>query len=78
MQVDTVRAHHFGSMYLVEVHLVLPEDMLLREAHDIGDQLEQELEQLENVLRAYVHLDWEVAHQPEYLRAHATQRLKNQ
>ncbi len=38
--VDTVRAYHFGVNYLVEVDIVLPADMPLREAHDIGESLQ--------------------------------------
>jgi len=34
--VDTVRAYYFGPRLLVEVDIVLPEEMCLREAHDIG------------------------------------------
>lgn len=65
LRVDTVRAYHFGVRYLCEVDIVLPEDMLLREAHDIGEGLEKKIEALEEVERAYVHLDWEYDHKPE-------------
>jgi divalent metal cation (Fe/Co/Zn/Cd) transporter len=58
LQVDTVRAYHFGSKYIVEVDIVLPPTMTHKESHDIGDELQQKLESLPNVLRAYVHLDW--------------------
>eukprot|EP00041_Stephanoeca_diplocostata_P019497 m.421528 g.421528 ORF g.421528 m.421528 type:complete len:449 (+) comp21318_c2_seq3:80-1426(+) len=34
--VDTVRAIHFGANFLVEVDIVLPPEMPLHEAHDIG------------------------------------------
>ena len=33
--IDTVYAYHFGVNFLVEVHIVLPEMMIVREAHDI-------------------------------------------
>jgi divalent metal cation (Fe/Co/Zn/Cd) transporter len=65
LRVDTVRAYHFGVRYLCEVDIVLPEDMLLREAHDIGEGLEKKIEALEDVERSYVHLDWEYDHKPE-------------
>ena len=34
-QIDTVSAFHFGNQFLVEVHIVLPEKMYVKEAHDI-------------------------------------------
>uniref|UniRef100_A0A0E0DSJ0 Uncharacterized protein n=1 Tax=Oryza meridionalis TaxID=40149 RepID=A0A0E0DSJ0_9ORYZ len=38
--IDTVRAYTFGSHYFVEVDIVLPCDMPLQEAHDIGEALQ--------------------------------------
>ena len=38
--VDTVRAIHFGGGFLVEVDIVLPPEMPLHEAHDIGEELQ--------------------------------------
>ena len=66
--VDTVRAYHFGVNYLVEVDIVLPEGMPLRESHDIGESLQHRLEQLEDVERAFVHNDYEWDHSPVVLR----------
>ena len=65
IHVDTVRAFHFGVRFLVEVDIVLPPNMPLHEAHDIGDSLETRIEKMEEVERAYVHLDWEFTHKPE-------------
>ncbi len=39
--------------------------MDLHKAHDIGETLQQKLESLENVERAFVHLDYEYAHHPQ-------------
>ncbi len=76
LRVDTVRAYHFGVRFLVEIDIVLPEDMLLREAHDIGEELERRIESLEEVERAYVHLDYEFDHKPERLPGQAN-RLRD-
>ncbi|GAB4855187.1 Metal tolerance protein 10 [Ancistrocladus abbreviatus] len=65
-QIDTVRAYALGSHYFVEVDIVLPEDMLLSQAHDIGETLQEKLEQLPDVERAFVHIDFEYTHQPEH------------
>lgn len=62
--IDTVRAFHFGSNFLVEVDIVLPEEMNLREAHDIGESLQVKIEHLTEVERAFVHLDYECEHSP--------------
>ncbi|CAF3718968.1 unnamed protein product [Rotaria sp. Silwood1] len=64
LKIDTVRAFYFGSSYLVEVDIVLPEDMLLKEAHDIGESLQNKLEDLPEVERAFVHIDHEYSHKP--------------
>ena len=63
--VDTARAFHFGSNFLVEVDIVLPADMDLRESHDIGESLQYRLERLEHVERAFVHVDYDSVHRPE-------------
>lgn len=63
--VDTVRAIHLGSNVLVEVDIVLPPEMPLHEAHDIGESLQHRLELLSDVDRAHVHLDYEIDHGPE-------------
>ena len=62
--IDTVRAFHFGTNFLVECDVVLPHDMMLKEAHDIGEDLQQKLEKLPEVERAFVHLDYETSHDP--------------
>eukprot|EP00697_Spironema_sp_BW2_P012494 gnl/Spiro4/28760_TR14233_c0_g1_i1.p1 gnl/Spiro4/28760_TR14233_c0_g1~~gnl/Spiro4/28760_TR14233_c0_g1_i1.p1 ORF type:complete len:422 (+),score=88.44 gnl/Spiro4/28760_TR14233_c0_g1_i1:54-1268(+) len=66
LQIDTVRAYRFGQNYFVEVDIVLPEDMTLRQTHDIGESLQIKLEQLPNIDRAFVHIDYEVGHKPEH------------
>lgn len=64
--IDTVRAYTFGSHYFVEVDIVLPEDMLLSQAHNIGEKLQEKLEQIPEVERAFVHIDFEFTHRPEH------------
>lgn len=64
--IDTVRAYTFGSHYFVEVDIVLPADMPLSQAHDIGETLQVKLEQLPEVERAFVHVDFDFTHKPEH------------
>ncbi|KAF2546650.1 hypothetical protein F2Q70_00020010 [Brassica cretica] len=63
--VVSLRTYTFGSHYSVEVDIVLPEDMRLQEAHNIGETQEM-LEQLVEVERAFVHIDFEFTHLPEH------------
>lgn len=64
--IDTVRAYTFGTHYFVEVDIVLPGDMQLSQAHDIGESLQEKMEQLPEVERAFVHVDFEFTHRPEH------------
>ncbi|KAI3723262.1 hypothetical protein L2E82_34726 [Cichorium intybus] len=65
-RVDTVRAYTFGVLYFVEVDIELPEDLPLKEAHGIGESLQIKIEELPEVERAFVHLDYECDHKPEH------------
>ncbi|XP_010926043.1 metal tolerance protein 7-like [Elaeis guineensis] len=64
--IATVRAYTFGSEYFVEVDIVLPGNMVLSQAHDIGETLQEKLEQLPEVERAFVHVDFEHSRGPEH------------
>ncbi|OZJ05785.1 hypothetical protein BZG36_01295 [Bifiguratus adelaidae] len=66
LQVDTCRAYHSGENLYVEVDLVLPPDMMLRESHDILESLQIKLESIPEVERAFVHGDYETSHKPEH------------
>ncbi|KAH7314933.1 hypothetical protein KP509_21G027800 [Ceratopteris richardii] len=65
-QIDTVRAYSCGGEYIAEVDIVLPREMQLLETHDIGEGLQNKLESLAFIERAYVHVDYDVSHKPEH------------
>lgn len=65
VHIDTVRGYHAGSSLYVEVDIVLPAEMPLHQAHDIGESLQTRIEKLEDVERCFVHIDTEAAHSPE-------------
>ncbi|KAF8131622.1 CDF manganese transporter [Boletus edulis] len=65
-KVDTVRAYHSGPEYFVEVDIVMNASTPLWKAHDISQQLQDKLEDLPNVERAFVHVDHETTHAPEH------------
>jgi len=60
MQLDEMKAYHFGPKYLVELEMVMPEDTPLRESHDVGLQLQHEIENIEEVERCFVHIDYQL------------------
>jgi len=68
LQVDTCKAYHAGSKVIVEVDIVLPPETTLQVSHDLGESLQNKLELLPKVERAYVHVDYESTHTPEHHR----------
>ncbi|KAG6817560.1 hypothetical protein H0H87_006937 [Tephrocybe sp. NHM501043] len=66
VKVDTVRAYHSGPDYFVEVDVVMDADTPLWKAHDLSQQLQDKIEVLPNVERAFVHVDHETTHTPEH------------
>ncbi|GME64428.1 putative cation diffusion facilitator 1 protein [Neofusicoccum parvum] len=71
LKVDTVRAYHSGPRLVAEVDVVMDRGLTLQEAHDCAEALQIKLEQLPNVERAFVHVDYETTHKPEHsLKTH--------
>ncbi|XP_057737369.1 metal tolerance protein 9-like [Arachis stenosperma] len=64
--IDTMRAYRYGSNYFVEVDIVVSEDMSLIQAHDIGESLQEKLEKLPEIERAFVHIDLNTTHKLEH------------
>ncbi|CAF0868500.1 unnamed protein product [Adineta steineri] len=63
-KIDSVQANHFGTNYFTEVDVGLPGSMPLSKAHDIGAELQTQLETIDDIERAFVHLDFEFSHMP--------------
>jgi len=57
LRVDCTRAYHFGARYNVELEIVLPGSMTVMESHDIALALQHKIEELDDVERAFVHVD---------------------
>ncbi|KAI4801447.1 cation diffusion facilitator 1 [Aureobasidium sp. EXF-8845] len=66
VSLDTVRAWYSGPRITVEVDIVLHPGMTLKETHDIAEDLQNKLEGLPDVERAYVHSDYETEHRAEH------------
>lgn len=64
MSIDTCRVYHSGPNYVVEVDIVLPPEMPLWRAHDLSQDLQDQIEALPDVDRCFVHVDHEVDHKP--------------
>mmetsp|Transcript_9087 Transcript_9087/g.11183 ORF Transcript_9087/g.11183 Transcript_9087/m.11183 type:complete len:386 (-) Transcript_9087:207-1364(-) len=67
MVVDVCRAYHFGPKFLVELEVVMKKDTLLFESHDLGMELQYEIEGREEVERCFVHIDYEVREYDEHV-----------
>ncbi|GAA5974598.1 hypothetical protein JCM11641_007018 [Rhodosporidiobolus odoratus] len=65
-QIDSVQVYHNGPRYVVEVDLVMDSETTLRVAHDVSQALQDKLEELPQVDRAFVHVDHETSHKPEH------------
>ena len=57
--VDVCRAYHFGPKFLVELEVIMPESTPLKTSHDLGMELQYEIEAREEVERCFVHIDYE-------------------
>ncbi|KAJ7597750.1 CDF manganese transporter [Mycena floridula] len=68
-KIDTVRAYHSGPDYFVEVDVVMNANTPLWKAHDISQKLQDKIEVLPNVERAFVHVDHETTHSQEHRKA---------
>ncbi|KAI1812220.1 hypothetical protein GGS20DRAFT_38601 [Poronia punctata] len=64
--IDTVRVYHSGPRLIAEVDVVMDPDATLRDTHDVAEELQFKLEDLPDIERAYVHVDYETTHKPEH------------
>ena len=55
--INDVRAHYVGVLLQVEVHIEVDRKLTIYRAHTIGKKVQSKLERLEDVDRAFVHID---------------------
>ncbi|UJR20857.1 hypothetical protein I4U23_023967 [Adineta vaga] len=60
--INSVQALHFGVNYFADIDIGLSKSMPLAIAHDIGIELQDQLETMDDIERAFVYLDFEVQH----------------
>jgi cation diffusion facilitator family transporter len=54
---NDVGAHYVGTAIEVEVHIYVDKKMNVQEAHDIGKEVQKRIENLEDISRAFIHID---------------------
>ncbi|KAH9809882.1 hypothetical protein DFH28DRAFT_1132666 [Melampsora americana] len=69
-KIDSCKCYHVGPNYFVEIDIVMNGNTPLWLSHDLGQELQDKLETLPRVDRAFVHLDHETNHKPEHNRYH--------
>lgn len=55
--INDVRAHYVGVLLHVEVHIEVDRKLTIYRAHTIGKKVQNRLEKLEEIDRAFVHID---------------------
>lgn len=55
--VHDLRAHYVGPRLHVELHIEVPQEMTLKEAHDVSEEVKRRIEDMEEVETAFVHVD---------------------
>ena len=52
-----VSAHYVGTTVEVALHVDVDRRLSVEEAHDIGEQVQREVEEVEDISRAFIHID---------------------
>ncbi|KAJ6582943.1 CDF manganese transporter [Mycena vulgaris] len=65
-QIDSCAVYHAGPDYVVELDIVMEAETPLWKAHDLAQALQNKIEQMPKVGRAFVHVDHETSHKPEH------------
>lgn len=55
--VNDIRAHYVGILLQAEVHIEVDRKLTIYRAHTIGKKVQNKLEKLEEINRAFVHID---------------------
>ncbi|KAI6246402.1 Metal tolerance protein 4 [Erysiphe necator] len=64
--IETVRVYHSGPKLIAEIDILMGPDRSLRQTHDVAEGLKTKLEKLPDIERAYVHVNYEIAHKLEH------------
>ncbi|PWZ03677.1 hypothetical protein BCV70DRAFT_197881 [Testicularia cyperi] len=67
--IESVRAYSSGPRYIVEIDIVMHPETPLWKSHDLSQLLQDNLEALPMVERAFIHVDHEVEHAFEHRKS---------
>ncbi|PWN20196.1 hypothetical protein BCV69DRAFT_312806 [Microstroma glucosiphilum] len=67
--ISACEMYYAGEDFIVEADVVLPVEMALKQAHDLGEIVNYCVETLPSVERAYVHLDYNTQGIPAHISA---------
>ena len=59
VECDRIVAFYFGRRFLIEVEIIVSEHMKVKTSHDLGIQLQKQIELDPRVERAFVHVDYQ-------------------
>jgi cation diffusion facilitator family transporter len=54
---NDIRSHYVGDKFHVEIHIEVDKNTITKVAHDIGKGVQLEIEKLDEVQKAFVHID---------------------
>ncbi len=57
MGIHDLKAHYVGNKLHVELHIEVPQELTLKEAHDISEEVKRKVEDIDSVDAAFVHVD---------------------
>ncbi|SOV06924.1 related to cation diffusion facilitator 10 [Ustilago sp. UG-2017a] len=69
LAIESVRAYSSGPRYIVEIDIVMHPETPLWKSHDLSQALQDNLESLPMVERAFIHVDHEVEHAFEHRKS---------
>jgi len=55
--IHDLRAHYVGNKLHVELHVEVPPELTLKEAHDVSEEVKRRIEEIPEVDRVFVHVD---------------------
>ena len=55
--IHDVRAHYVGNYIHVEIHISIDQNLTMLQAHDIGKNVQREVDAIEGIHKTFVHID---------------------
>ncbi len=55
--INDVRAHYIGNKINIEIHIEVDSEISTRKSHNIGKKVQEKIERLRDIEKAFVHID---------------------